>query len=56
VKNHHTLSVHQFVFDYRGYGQSGAAPPTEAGLVADALAAFEYLQVGNMGNDTLLRQ
>jgi len=37
--------VHQFVFDYRGYGLSDAASPTEAGLVADAVAAYEYLQV-----------
>jgi hypothetical protein len=45
VKNHHSLGVNQFVFDYRGYGLSDAASPTEAGLVADAIAAYEYLQV-----------
>lgn len=39
---HQKLRVNQFVFDYRGYGHSKGTP-SEAGLVADALAAYEWV-------------
>lgn len=33
-----------FTFDYRGFGRSESAPTTNAGMTADAIAAWEYLQ------------
>ncbi len=32
-----------FIFDYRGYGKSERATPTEAGIYADGRAAYDYL-------------
>ena len=40
---HSKLRVNQFVFDYRGYGASEERQPDETGLVADAVAAFNWL-------------
>ena len=40
---HHLLGVHQFIFDYRGYGRS-AGRPTERGTYLDARAALDYLK------------
>ncbi len=40
---HRLLGVHQFVFDYRGYGNS-EGQPTERGTYLDARAALEYLR------------
>ena len=39
---HHLLGVHQFIFDYRGYGRS-EGKPTERGTYQDARAALDYL-------------
>lgn len=39
---HNELSASVFIFDYRGYGQS-AGSPHEAGLIADGLAAQQWL-------------
>ena len=38
----HSLGLSVFIFDYRGYGRSQGSP-TEAGVYADAQAAYEYL-------------
>ena len=40
---HHLLGVHQFIFDYRGYGHSQGRP-TERGTYQDARAAVNYLK------------
>jgi len=40
---HHLLGVHQFIFDYRGYGNSQGRP-TERGTYLDARAALEHLK------------
>ena len=40
---HHLLGVHQFIFDYRGYGHSDENS-TERGTYQDARAALSYLQ------------
>lgn len=41
---HYELGVNQLVFDYRGYGSSiGPQTPSEAGLIADARAALDWL-------------
>ena len=40
---HHLLGVHQFIFDYRGYGNSSGRP-TERGTYVDARAVLEYLR------------
>ena len=40
---HNALGVHQFIFDYRGYGNSQGRP-TERGTYLDARAALEYLR------------
>ena len=40
---HHLLGVHQFIFDYRGYGNS-EGQPTEQGIYLDARAALKYLR------------
>ena len=45
----HRLGASVFIFDYRGYGQSGGAP-SEAGLYRDATAAWRYL-TGVRGKD-----
>ena len=37
------LGVHQFIFDYRGYGRSEGRP-TERGTYLDARAALDYLK------------
>jgi uncharacterized protein len=39
----HGLGVGVLALDYRGYGESGGTP-TEAGLYADARAAYDYLR------------
>ena len=46
---HHLLGVHQFIFDYRGYGDS-QGHPTERGTYIDARAALEYLKHRNGTN------
>jgi len=38
----HRLGLNVFIFDYRGYGQS-EGKPSEAGIYADARAAWQYL-------------
>ena len=40
---HHLLGVHQFIFDYRGYGRS-EGKPSEQGTYLDARAALSYLE------------
>lgn len=40
---HRLLGVNQFIFDYRGYGQSEGRP-TERGTYRDARAALDYLR------------
>ena len=40
---HHLLGVHQFIFDYGGYGNS-EGHPTERGTYLDARAALEYVK------------
>ena len=40
---HRLLGVHQFIFDYRGYGLS-EGKPSERGTYLDARAALYYLQ------------
>ena len=40
---HHLLGVHQFIFDYRGYGNSEGRP-SERGTYLDARAALSYLE------------
>ena len=40
---HRLLGVHQFIFDYRGYGRSEGRP-TERGTYLDARAALNYLR------------
>ncbi|KAH8248092.1 hypothetical protein KR038_012061 [Drosophila bunnanda] len=37
------LNYHVFTFDYRGYGDSDPVPPTEEGVVRDAMKVFEYI-------------
>jgi len=39
----HGLGVRVFAFDYRGYGQSVAVHPNQAGMTEDAERAFAYL-------------
>ena len=39
---HHLLGVHQFIFDYRGYGRS-EGKPSERGTYLDARAALQHL-------------
>ncbi len=41
-RTHHLLGVHQFIFDYRGYGNS-EGHPTERGTYLDARAALRHL-------------
>ena len=43
ARAHHLLGVHQFIFDYRGYGNS-EGHPSERGTYLDARAALEYLR------------
>lgn len=40
---HRLLGVHQFIFDYRGYGRS-EGKPSEQGTYLDARAALSYLE------------
>ena len=40
---HRLLGVHQFIFDYRGYGNS-EGQPSERGTYLDARAALNYLE------------
>ena len=40
---HRLLGVHQFIFDYRGYGRS-EGKPSEQGTYLDARAARQYLE------------
>jgi len=51
----HRLAFNVFIFDYRGYGQSGGRP-SEAGLHKDAQAAWQYLthQRGLVAQDIIL--
>jgi fermentation-respiration switch protein FrsA (DUF1100 family) len=51
----HELELAVFIFDYRGYGESGGRP-SEAGLYRDAEAAWSYLTEtrGIPGNEILL--
>ena len=42
-QTHHLLGVHQFIFDYRGYGRS-EGQPSEQGTYLDARAARRYLE------------
>lgn len=35
---------HVIAFDYRGYGDSSSPPPSEDGLVRDAVAIYKYIQ------------
>lgn len=37
------LNYHVFTFDYRGYADSDPVPPSEEGVVRDALMVFEYI-------------
>ncbi|TDG51024.1 hypothetical protein AWZ03_002679 [Drosophila navojoa] len=37
------LNYHVFSFDYRGYADSDPVPPSEDGVVRDALMVFEYI-------------
>lgn len=39
----HTLGINVFVFDYRGFGKSDWAKPSEQGWHADTGAAYRYL-------------
>ena len=39
---HHLLAVHQFIFDYRGYGHS-EGKPSEQGTYLDARTALKYV-------------
>lgn len=39
----HRLGLSVFLFDYRGYGKSQSARPTEEGLYHDAVGAYDYL-------------
>lgn len=50
-----TLSASVFVYDYRGYGQSKGRP-TESGLIADGLAAQQWLaeRTGMLPEDLVL--
>lgn len=41
-KFHYILSFHK-ITDYRGYGDSLPASPTESGLVQDAIAVYKYI-------------
>lgn len=38
------LGYHVITLDYRGYGDSVGAAPTEAGVVRDAIAVYEYVR------------
>lgn len=40
----HALGVNIFAIDYRGFGASEARTPSEAGVYADAQAAYDYLR------------
>ena len=42
-RGHRLLGVHQFIFDYRGYGRS-EGKPSEQGTYLDARAARQYLE------------
>ncbi|XP_023168674.2 lysophosphatidylserine lipase ABHD12 isoform X2 [Drosophila hydei] len=37
------LNYHVFSFDYRGYADSDPVPPSEDGVVRDAMMVFEYI-------------
>ena len=39
----HNLGINIFAFDYRGYGQSAAARPSQQKMTSDADAAWQYL-------------
>ncbi|XP_017491695.1 PREDICTED: monoacylglycerol lipase ABHD12 isoform X2 [Rhagoletis zephyria] len=38
------LGYHVVALDYRGYGDSDPVPPTEEGIVRDALTVYEYIR------------
>ncbi len=40
----HALGVNVLAIDYRGYGESDNRPPSEAGVYADARAAYDWLR------------
>ncbi len=39
----HNVGLNVFAFDYRGYGQSAAARPSQQGMIQDANSAWQYL-------------
>ncbi len=39
----HTAGINVFAFDYRGFGRSAGAHPTEATATADSIAGWTYL-------------
>lgn len=39
----HNLGLNVFTFDYRGYGQSSGAHPSQQGMTGDANSAWQYL-------------
>jgi pimeloyl-ACP methyl ester carboxylesterase len=41
----HSLGINLFAFDYRGYGQSAAARPSQRRMTEDAASAWQYLTV-----------
>ena len=43
IKFFYDLGLNVFIFDYRGYGNSGGRP-SEAGIYLDAQGAYDYLQ------------
>ncbi|MEL6602230.1 MAG: alpha/beta fold hydrolase [Cyanobacteria bacterium J06614_10] len=43
IRFHHSLGFSVFAFDYRGYGLSTGAPPSEEKTYEDAEAAWHYL-------------
>jgi pimeloyl-ACP methyl ester carboxylesterase len=43
LANLHTLGINIFAFDYRGYGQSAPTHPSQANMIHDTEAAWQYL-------------
>jgi pimeloyl-ACP methyl ester carboxylesterase len=41
----HSLGINLFAFDYRGYGQSAPARPSQRRMTEDAASAWQYLTV-----------
>lgn len=38
------LGYHVIALDYRGYGDSTGAPPTEMGVIRDSIAVYDYIR------------